>query len=520
MARSERETDELARIGVALSSERDVDALLTLILQKAREITGADAGSLYLLEDDGSGARQMRFKLTQNDSRAFPFKEFTIPLSDETLAGYTALHGEAVNLANVYRIPHGSPYRFSDRFDRESGYRTRSLLSLPLKNARGETLGVLQLINCKRNPAVLLKRPADFVRQVKPFAPRSVHMGLALASLAAVAYENSRLYASIEALFEGFVKASVTAIEQRDPTTFGHSFRVSTLTLGLAETLDSASSGPYASARISREQMREIRFASLLHDFGKVGVREHVLVKAKKLYPGQLENLRLRFDYIRKQLEARFSQRKLAVLLKSGGGEISPSLAALDAELARELQETEETLAFIVNVNEPTLLPSGGFERLQAIAQRHFIDPTGVEQAYLHPEEVRMLSIPRGSLDEEERVEIESHVTHSFEFLRQIPWTRELRDIPRIAGAHHEKLDGSGYPSRLRGEEIPLPARMMTICDIFDALHASDRPYKKAVPADKALDIINEMVRAGQLEEALFRLFLDGRVYERTDHKP
>jgi HD-GYP domain-containing protein (c-di-GMP phosphodiesterase class II) len=516
---SRREADELALIGVALSSERNVDALLELILRKAREITAADAGSLYLLEEDDSGARQLRFKLTQNDTRAFSFNEGTLPLTEETVAGYTALHGRPVNVSDVYRIPHGSPYSFSDRFDRESGYRTRSLLSLPMQNARGELLGVLQLINCKRNPAIALDRPAAVRRNVKTFSARAQQMGLALASLAAVAYENSRLYASIEKLFEGFVEASVKAIEQRDPTTYGHSFRVSVLTLGLAETVDLVTTGPYAGARISRDQMKEINFASMLHDFGKVGVREEVLVKAKKLYPLQLENVRLRFDYIRKELEARYAQKKIEALLRTGNEDASARLAQLDSELARQLRDVDDYLAFVLESNEPALLKGDNFDRLAALAERRFLDPSGIERPYLNSEEIRLLSIPRGSLDENERKQIESHVTHSFDFLRQIPWTKELRRIPQIAWAHHEKLDGTGYPRMLRGEEIPLPARMMAICDIFDALSASDRPYKKAVPVDRALDILSEMVRAGQLEAELFRLFREAKIFERTGLK-
>jgi len=516
---SQCEADQLALIGVALSSERNVDALLELILKKAREITRADAGSLYLLEEDDSGARRLRFKLTQNDSRPFRLAEFTFPLADDTLAGYTALHGKPLNLSDVYRIPRGSPYRFSDRFDRESGYRTRSLLSLPMQNARGDVLGVLQLINCKRNPATVLNRPAAISRNIKSFSPRAQHMALALASLAAVAYENSRLYASIETLFEGFVEASVKAIEQRDPTTFGHSFRVSMLTLGLAETVDSVSTGPYAGTCIGYDQMKEINFASMLHDFGKVGVREEVLVKAKKLYPLQLENVRLRFDYIRKELEARYSQKKVEILLQGSLEEAVPRLAHLDSELARQLQQADEYLSFVLESNEPALLKGDNFDRLATLAERRFLDPSGIERPYLNPEEIRLLSIPRGSLDEDERRQIESHVTNSFEFLRQIPWTKQLRRIPQIAWAHHEKLDGSGYPRMLRGEEIPLPARMMAICDIFDALSAADRPYKKAVPVERALGIISEMVHGGQLEAELFRLFLEAKIFERTGHQ-
>ena len=516
LARTQREMEELNLIGVALSFQRDLGDLLTLILQKAREITGADAGSLYLLEELETGERRLRFKLTQNDSLQFPFTELTMPLTEDSMAGFTALQGGPVNLPDAYSIPPDRPYRFNDNYDRESGYRTRSVLTVPMKNAKGKVLGVLQLINSKRNRAARLDTPEAVEREVQPFSERAARLALSLASQAAVAYENSRLYEEIESLFEGFVKAAVTAIEQRDPTTSGHSFRVSTLTQGLAQTVDAAATGPYAGVRLSREQMKEIRYAALLHDFGKVGVREEVLIKAKKLYPLQLDLVRQRFDYIRKELEARVTRQKLQLLLERTREEALARIGALDEEYARNLREIDDYFQFILRVNEPSILREGNFDRLIQIARRSFVDPRGIEQPFLKPEEIRYLSIPKGSLDPDERTQIESHVIHTFNFLAQIPWTKELKEVPRIARAHHEKLNGTGYPYQLRGDQIPLPTKMMTICDIFDALSASDRPYKKAVPVERALTILDASVRENQLDSELYRLFLEARIYERT----
>lgn len=513
---ADREREELNQIGMALSSQRDIKLLLTLILAMARQITGADAGSLYLVEDTGEGKRHLRFMLTQNDSLEFPFQEFVLPLAEDSMAGYTALHGEILNFADAYRIPPGRPFRFNDRYDRDSGYRTRSLLTLPMRNAKGEILGVLQLINSKRNPAVRLRGAADIARRVQPFRERSVRLALSLASQAAVAYENRKLYNEIEALFEGFVSAAVTAIEQRDPTTSGHSLRVATYTEGLAVTVDAASSGRYASARFSREQMKELRYAALLHDFGKVGVREEVLVKAKKLYPLQLEIVRQRFDYIRKEMEAGIVRRKLQMFIERDRGDALSEIARLGEDFDQRLKRIEDYLACILDANEPSLLEEDQPQRLREIAQQFFLDPRGIERPFLNTDEVRLLSIPKGSLDASERQQIESHVVHTFNFLSQIPWTKELTRIPEIARAHHEKLNGSGYPYKLRGDEIPLPTKMMTICDIFDALTAADRPYKRAVPVDRALSILDECVRANEIDSELFRLFREARVYDLT----
>jgi HD-GYP domain-containing protein (c-di-GMP phosphodiesterase class II) len=513
---SEREREQLNEIGVALSSQRDVRELLSLILAKAREITRADAGSLYLVEEEGEGRRHLRFMLTQNDSLEFPFREFTLPLAEDSMAGYTALRGEILNFPDAHNIPPAMPFHFNDRYDRDSGYHTKSLLTLPMRNAKGEVLGVLQLINSKRDPGAKLRSAADVKQQVQPFQERSVRLAVSLASQAAVAYENRKLYNEIETLFEGFVSAAVTAIEQRDPTTSGHSLRVATYTQALAETVDQASTGPYAATHFDPEQMKEIRYAALLHDFGKVGVREDVLVKAKKLYPLQMDLLKQRFDYIRKEVEVGMVRRKLQMFLERDRGDALSEIARLSEDFDQRLTRIADYLEFIVATNEPTLLEQGQFRKLREIGNQSFIDIKGIERPYIDADEMRLLSIPKGSLDAAERLQIESHVIHTFNFLNQIPWTKELRRVPEIARAHHEKLNGQGYPYKLHGDQIPFPTKMMTICDIFDALTASDRPYKAAVPIDRALGILDSCVKASEIDGELFRLFRESKLYERV----
>jgi len=518
-ARATRELEALTRIGIALSETRDVEQLLELILRRAREITSADAGALYLVQKEGAaglgGKRpaSLRFKLTQNDSIEFSFNEEILPLTEESVAGYCALRGAVVELADAYRIPKGRPFQFFATFDQQGGYRTRSLIALPMKNGKGEVLGVLQLINCKRKTKARLTDARAVRRWVHPFPERAVRLGLSLASQAAVAYENSKLCQDIENLFDGFVNAAVKAIEQRDPTTSGHSQRVCVMTVALADAVDREPRGPYGDLRFSREQMKELRYAALLHDFGKVGVREEILVKAKKLYPLQMIRVMERFDYIRRDIEARMAQQKVDALLTMSRKESAARLKALDEESRHMLGELDRFADFISRVNEPTLLPTAEFEALREIAQKTYRDPRGAERPYLSSEEVRLLSIPRGSLDAEERRQIESHVIHSFNFLAQIPWTPGFHGIPEIARAHHEKLNGQGYPFGLSASQIPVQAKMMTICDIFDALSASDRPYKRAVPTDRSLDILKLCVRDGEIDAELFRVFLDGQIY-------
>jgi hypothetical protein len=259
--------------------------------------------------------------------------------------------------------------------------------------------------------------------------------------------------------------------------------------------------------------MKEIRYAALLHDFGKVGVREEVLVKAKKLYPLQMELVANRFDYLVRDLELQVEREKSRALLELDRTEAVSRLASIEEKFWTRRAELEEAFGIIVRANEPTVLPAGRFDRLFDIAQQTYRDPRGVERPVLTPDEVRFLTIPKGSLDPDERAQIESHVIHSFNFLLQIPWTKEIREIPRIARAHHEKLNGTGYPYNLKADQIPVQAKIMTICDMFDALSASDRPYKKAVPSERALEILEMCVKDQELDPELFQLFIEAKIF-------
>jgi HD-GYP domain-containing protein (c-di-GMP phosphodiesterase class II) len=522
LERTDHEMEELNRIGVALSAQHELGALLEMILTKMREITFADAGSLYIVEaapSENSRANQpqrsLRFKVTHNDSRHFPFVEHTLPISQDSMAGFAALHGEVIALDDAYCMPAGRPYRFNSRYDEQTGYRTGSLLTVPMTNSRGEVIGVVQLLNRKRHSTARLLTQADFQREVEPFPPRTIRLAQSLASQAAVAYENSRLYEDIEGLFEGFVHAAVTAIEQRDPTTSGHSNRVATMTLALADAVSRSVTGSYAKTHFTSEQMKEIRYAALLHDFGKVAVREEVLVKAKKLYPWQLEVVEQRFSYVHKAIEANYYRQKLNAVTQDEQA-AREDFSRLDEAFRRRQVELEEHLRFVREANEPTLLPQGKFAYLRDISRDTYLDLCGNERRLLTPEEMQSLSVPQGTLDEEERKQIESHVVHSFNFLKEIPWTRDLGLVPRIAHAHHEKLNGSGYPHGLRGNDIPVQAKMMTICDIFDALSAADRPYKNAVSIDRALQILEMSVHDHELDSDLFRMFIDARIFQLT----
>ena len=478
-------------VAKALVAERDLERLLKMIVQSAARVVEADRCSLFLVDRE-------RGELWSKVAQGVQMKEIRIPM-DRGIAGAVATTNKAVNIPEAYQ-----DLRFNQEVDKQTGYRTRSILCVPMRSVDGEVVGVLQALN----------KLGDV-----PFSDEDEELLGALGGQAAAAVNNALLHQEIEQLFEGFVRASVVAIESRDPTTAGHSGRVALLSVGLADALPRAgsSAGKWRSASLSGQELQELRYAALLHDFGKVGVRENVLVKANKLEPLELEALRGRFETIVTQEELLAERAKVRVLLERPGGgrgsEVQQRLAEIDRKLAARKRELTSMFDFVLTCNKPTVLEEGNFDRLDEIARNSFITPFGGEtRPYLNEGERLKLSIRKGSLTESERREIESHVTHTFRFLSQIPWTRTLRNVPSIAYGHHEKLTGRGYPRSLTESEIALPTRMMTISDIYDALTASDRPYKRAVPKDKAYDILVDEAKRGEVDQDLLTVFIESDV--------
>ncbi len=509
---------ELSRVGVALSTERNLDTLLELILRQALQLSSSDAGSLYLVEQDDQGTQStLRFKLSQNITLpAIPFTEFSIPIDHASIAGYVAATGTPLMIGDVYLLPDQVSYRQNRSFDDTFGYRTKSMLVLPMRSHRDELIGVLQLINRKRVGDAPLTSNDVVEQQVLPFDQRSADLVSALAAHAAVAIENSRLYEDIERLFEGFVTASVTAIEARDPATSGHSLRVAMFSTNLAEAVAHAGEGRYKGLTFTREQIREIRYAGLLHDFGKVGVREQVLVKQKKLYGPDLAIVQHRFHALLQSADLEFEHERAEHLLQHGQADYPKVIQRLDRTRRERRNALSRWLDVVVRANEPTILPEGSFGQLEEIAQQRFTDFDGVERPLLAENELQFLMINKGNLDARERREIESHVTHTYRFLEKIPWTRELSGIPTIAFGHHERLDGSGYPRGVGEQDIPVQTRIMTIADIYDALTAADRPYKRAVTAERALDILTMEAKDGHIDPDLLSTFVKAQVFTTT----
>jgi len=512
------ELRELNRIGMALMSERDPDELLGLILRQARNMTTSDAGSLYLVEEDGEGGeRRLRFLRAQNDSLPdLPDPDFTLPLDRTSVAGYAALTAEPLVIDDAYRIDDDAPYTFNRAFDEEHGYRAKSMLVVPMVDHKDRVVGVLQLINRKADASATIRGEGDAAEHVLPYGDREVEMVRSLAGQAAVSIENGQLYRSIENLFEGFIEAAVIAIDQRDPTTSGHSVRVTELTCALAEVVNRQDEGRFADVEFSREEMKELRYSGLLHDFGKVGVREEVLVKRKKLPREMRARLETRFDRVREAIRARFERERADYLDENGRDGYRAWLTERAERMEETLARIEEYRAAVSRANEPRPLPEEGAEVLREMHETSVRSLDGEEIPLLTDEELHYLEIERGNLDEEEIEQIRAHVTHGYDFLQEIPWTDELSEVDEIMLGHHEKLDGTGYPRGVAADEIPLRTRMMTVADIFDALTAADRPYKKAMPTERALEILRMEADEGALDPDLVELFIESGVYERV----
>jgi HD-GYP domain-containing protein (c-di-GMP phosphodiesterase class II) len=466
----------------AMAAERDLDSLLARILSEAAKVIEADRCSLFLLDRE---RQELWTKIAHGAE-----EEIRLPLGNG-IAGTVGKTGEVINIPDAYR-----EQRFNRSFDEATGYRTRSILCVPMRDAAGEITGVIEGIN---------KREGTFTSEDEELL-------LAIGGQAAVAIEKALLYDEISRLFEGFVSASVAAIESRDPTTAGHSGRVAALTTRLAQSLERAGAPGYREVRFSSQDLQEIRYASMLHDFGKVGVREAVLVKAEKLYPWELELLRARFALVRRDLELESYRRRYQFAQSAAGKSLTSFNAEEDAQLARSFEELDQAFEFILRCNRPAVIPDRGFDSLNELSRITYRDQRNQTQPLLLPNEIEALSIPRGSLSAAERREIESHVTHTFRFLSLIPWSRSLRRVPEIAYAHHERLNGTGYPRAIPREQIPLQSKMMAVADIYDALTAADRPYKKAVPHAMALDILWQEAASGQVDRDLLSVFVDAEV--------
>ena len=510
-----KDTDRLLSIGIALSAERDIAKLHELIVRNARELTRADGGSLFLLEKGDDGSDELRFAVAQTGpTDAGTHLGAVLPLTRGSVAGYVALSGEVVRIDDAYDIPATCEYGFNRSFDKQNGYRSKSMLAVPMLNHASAIVGVIMLINRKPEFELVLTSPALTEVVVSPFSERDESVLLSLASQAGIALENKALLESIQDLFEQFVRASVKAIEVRDKSTQGHSSRVAELTVAQAVAANAVEAGRFADLHFDEDALREMRYAALLHDFGKVAVPEYIFGKSKKLPDGKLDAIRLRFLLAINQIETLSARRKFE-LLQTGIALDDHRIGEIERDTASRSGELQALLATVEAANEPRVVAAEIGALLDSILGKTYLD-LEQEKPLLDAAEFEFLRIPRGSLSENERRKMEQHVTQSFYFLREIPWSKTpWRNVPDLAYGHHEHLDGSGYPRGLKHDEIAPQVRMLTIADVYDALTAKDRPYKAAMPVDRALDIlVKEFAQRGKIDGELLDIFIARKVYE------
>lgn len=487
---------QLLKLSTALSRYNDLNTLLKMILSESCDIVRADAGSIYVRERLGPGKSftdSLRFKVSLNYSKELlPMEEFTIKIDKDRIAGYVAYTGKILNIKDVYNLDDSVPYKYKKDFDARFNYRIKSMITVPLKNFRGDTVGILQLINKKKDIEKKLLSPDDVIHQVIDFSYSDEDFLNSIGALAAVSIERAQLHENIEQIFEGFLSSSIAAIDERDQVTSGHSRRVMGYAMAFVDAINNCPSGIFAQTQFSESEKRQFKFAALLHDIGKIGVPERILIKESRLSKGEYESLLYRFEIIRFQMLS---------------GQFREELAWTS------LDELESDKLFLKYINHSGFINDHDYQRLLALKEKYFINSYGEKVSLLTAEEWEALTIKRGNLTANERIIINSHANASFRILSKISWTPELEDIPKIASCHHEMLDGSGYPQGLKKEELPLESMILTVVDIFDAIVAQDRPYKPAMKPEKALEILRSEAQMGRLNTDVVEFFIEKEIY-------
>ncbi|OIP79161.1 MAG: phosphohydrolase [Oscillatoriales cyanobacterium CG2_30_44_21] len=507
--------DKLNEVGIALSVEKNTPKLLEMILQAAKSMLNADAGTLYLATED---KRHLLFEIIMNDSLGImmgaqlgePIPFDPLPLyGDEgkpnktMVAAYAALYQQTINIPDAYTAE-GFDFAGTRAFDTKTGYRSQSFLTLPMLNHENELIGVLQLINAK-DPQT---------QEIIEFSPISQRIAESLASQAAMALTNNKLIEQFRELFESFINLISEAIDKKSPYNGAHCRRVPTLTMMIAEAACHAEYGIFKDFLLTDEELYEVKIAGLLHDCGKVTTPVHVIDKATKLETifDRIYLVNTRFEVLKRDAEISFLNQKIAAI-ESGNYSVIPELEDL---LQQKLAQYSSDQAFLHVCNIGGEFMRDEYkERLQQIARYRWIDPQGVETNFLTENEVYNLNISRGTLTAEERKIINDHISVTIEMLEQLPYPRNLRRVPEYAGGHHERMDGKGYPKGLTRDQMSLPARMMGIADIFEALSAKDRPYKKGKNLTECLQILGKMRLDNHIDPDLFDLFVSQKIYMR-----
>jgi HD-GYP domain-containing protein (c-di-GMP phosphodiesterase class II) len=533
--------EKLNAIGIALSAQRDTRSLLEMILTGAKSILNADGGTIYTATDD----RHLQFEIMLTDSlqikmggtTGIPIPFDPIPLYgvDDTpnncmVAAYAAVHNETINIPDAYAAE-GFDFSGTRSFDKKMGYHSKSFLTVPMYNHEHELIGVLQLINAK-----------SATGEIVPFSEQAKRVAESLASQAAIALTNHKLVQEFRLLFESFISLIAKAIDDKSPYTGGHCRRVPILTMMLAEAACHTNSGVFKDFHMTKDDLYELKIAGLLHDCGKVTTPVHVIDKSTKLETifDRIKLVDTRFEVLKRDAEIAFLNQKIALLEavnaagsshnsrdqaqhSTDGDRSNPSPSSIAETLQKLEANYQQTLAQLESDRQFLHLCNMGSEymsdhlkaRVEQIAQYQWVDETGTRTNFLSENEVYNLNVTKGTLTKEERDIINHHIVVTIDMLESLPYPKNLRRVPELAGGHHERMDGKGYPKGLTREQMSVPARMMGIADIFEALSAKDRPYKKGKTLSECLTILGKMKLDAHIDPDLFDLFIDQKVYLR-----
>ncbi|MBW2568904.1 MAG: GAF domain-containing protein [Deltaproteobacteria bacterium] len=505
--------NQLTSIGLALSAEKNISKLLKIIVDESRELSNADGGTLYIVDDD---KKHLRFEIMQNDTIKTRMGDTSgveislpkVPLyingkpNHYNVSSYTALTGETVNIPDVYEAE-GFDFTGPRKYDATTGYHSKSMLVIPMKNHENNIIGVLQLLNAK-DPET---------GKVIAFSTEYIDIIGSLASQAAVALTNTQLIQDLSNLLYAFIKSIAAAIDEKSPYTGGHINRVVSLTIMLAETINNANKGKFKDVKFNKNEMEELKLAAWMHDVGKITTPEYVVDKSTKLQTifDRINLIETRFQIIAKSIENKYLSTK--VELMQNGGTNSSEIKQLDKKLANDIKLLHEELDFIKKCNKPDeFLSNDKIEKVKKLSNKTY-SFNNMDYQYLTEDEVKNLCIQKGSLTKEERKIIENHVTMTLKILKELPFPPKLANVPEYAAGHHEKLDGSGYPRGLTEKEMPLQSRIMAVADIFEALTAKDRPYKKPIKLSQAVKIMGFMKKNRHIDPDIYDLFIENRLF-------
>jgi len=519
-----RRLEQLNEIGAALSQEKNNDRLLEKILLAAKAITRADAGTLYRLEPSKEG-RRLRFAIMRNETLNIamggttgnPITLYPLHLigkdgkpNNRMVACYAALTGKTVNIPDAY-VAEGFDFSGMRNIDKKTGYHSKSFLTVPMRNHEGEIIGVLQLINSK-DPET---------GEIVAFSDSDQRLAESLASQAAIALTKQELIDQLAKLFESFIQLINKAIDEKSEYTGGHCKRVPELTMLLAEAVNDTSDGPLRDFTMSEKDRYELHIAGLLHDCGKVTTPVHVVDKETKLQTifDRINLVDTRFEVLKRDAEIEFLRQSLELARQRGSDEVELSRRLAEGSLALrdKLRRLEEDREFLrrCNAGGESMSPDAQARVRQIGAAYKWLDASGATANFLTEDEVENLSISRGTLTAKERETINYHIKATINMLEALPWPKHLANVPEYAGGHHERMDGKGYPNGLTREQMSVQARVMGIADIFEALTAKDRPYKRPHTLSESLKILGNFKLNGHIDPDLFDIFVRKKVYLR-----